>query len=669
MASRFLLSRRAKEPATIWMERIQAHQQRLKDRVTEHAMYRDARRGNFPQVLPGARPGAVNQKVEQVNWNLVGRICDRSQTACFDDSPDLTFPRDRPGEAPLAEGIERLLGRVTEAGRLPDKVRDGVPNVYTDGSFLLYVGLPYLQTRREVQVAAEGAGAAIAAGHAGVPPEPVPGQDHEAISKAALDIAGDPEEIATNTPEQTAGLVATGAAHAEAAEDADEEPVEWNHERGRPFFERLNIETQGAWSAYVSDFDETRWAARRICLEPEEARNHPGFRKAWREKLKPQRVENTNDEAQRIANSGDSPAPDELMVVVWEVWDRVYRARHFVAEGMDEYGEKDEAYPYVKRGTTDTPAIRGFFPFVQFAPWMDGEDIPIRSCGIPGFRKGWAQQIKIIKIDSYLLNAIKRAAVDVYLADGLLSDTIRGAIGSGIPGTIAPVTLSGNQRSVRDLFAPLEFTPPLPDLATEKQHAVAELCAAYDFPISELTSQPQADTLGQEELAMASGRRALGAFVRHFEVKYGRVLDIVWDLIRECVPPEDVVAWMGQDFQAQFDAWQNSPLEDEQIRVVFGADSRDDNVKKAEKILALYDKVAAVPGPFPGIPKYDADPLLQDAARKLGQGEIALYQPSKEEIAAALMAQRSAAQEKSKPPSRGRGGSPGAAKQPEKAAA
>lgn len=462
--------------------------------------------------------------------------------------------------------------------------------------------------------------------------------------------------------------MATGAAHAEAAEDEDEEPVEWNHERGRPFYERLNIETQCAWSAYVTDFEDTRWVARRICLEPEEARNHPGFRKAWRARLKAQRVENTADEAARIANAADAPTQDEMMVIVWEIWDRVYRARHFIAEGQEEYGEKDEAYPYVKRGSVDKVAIRGFFPFVQFIPWVDGEDMPIRSCGMPGFRKGWAQQIKIIKLDSYNLNAIKRASVDVYLADQTLGDTIRSAIAGGIPGTIAPVTLSGNIRSVRDLFAPLDFQPPLPDIANEKQHAVAELCAAYDFPISELTSQPVADTLGQEELAMASGRRALGAFVRHFEVKYGRVLDITWDLVRECVPPEDVVAWMGPDFQKQFDAWQSSPLEDEQIRVVFGADSRDDNVKKAEKILLLYDKVSMVPGPIPGIPKYDADPLLQDAARKLGQGEIALYQPSEEEIAGALMAQRSAAKGDGGP-KRGRGGSPGAKKEPQATAA
>lgn len=661
-----LLSKKAKEPAGVWIDRIDEFQEMVKTREAEHAMYRDARRGYFPSVLPGVRPGAINQRVEQVNWNLVGRVCDRAQTSCFDDSPEATFPRDRPGEAPLAEGIERLIGRVTEAARLPDRVRDGVPNTYTDGSFLIYVGLPFTPTRRAVEIAAQGAGAALDAARQGVPAEPVSGQPHETIKEAAESIALDPEEIAASTPEEMEGLAQAAAAHAEAAEEEQEEMGEWNHERGRPFYERLTIGMQCAWSAWTNDIEEGRWIARRIVMEPEAAADNKAWRPAWRKKLVPQKVETTNDEAQRLAENDQPVGKDALKVVVWEVWDRLYQCRHFVSAGNDEYGEFDESYPYIKRGSVDKIAVRGFFPFVQFAPWMDGEDIPTRSLGLPGFRKGWHQQIKIIKLDSYNLNAIKRACVDVYGVDSSAGEAVKAAIASGIPGAVASINLSGGVKDIRSLFAAFEFSPPLPDIAAEKQHAVAEFCAAYDFPIAELTSQPVADTLGQEELALASGRRALGAYVRYMETRYAKVLDITWDLIRECIPPEDVVAWMGPDFQAQWDAWQQSPLEDEQFRVKFGEGSRDDNLKKAELLMTFFDKVAAQVDPM-GIQKYDAEPLLQEAARRIGVGEIAPNPNYEEEVRSARIAMLSKAL--SGPKGRGQGGSPGTPKQPEKAAA
>lgn len=668
MPRKYTHSKKAKEPVGWWIERIKefgdlcksVEPGQIQSRESESSMYRDARRGAFPAVLPGTRPGAVNQRVEQVNWNLVARVCDRSQSACFDDSPESTFPRDRPGEAPLAESIERLIGRMTEAARLPDKVRDGVPNTYTDGSFLIYVGLPYTPSRRAVQVAAQGAGAAVEAGRQGVPAEPVPGQDHKTIREASEAIASDPEEIAASTPEETQGLSETAAAHAQAEEDEQEDMDEWDHERGRPYYERLTVGTQCAWSAWTPDVEEGRWIGKRIVMEPEAAKDHKAWRKAWREKLIPQRVATTSDDAaSAMSDSGSEQARDSLKVVVWEIWDRLYQCRHYVSEGNDEYGEFDESNPYVKRKDAEKGAIRGFFPFVQFAPWLDGEDIPMRSLGMPGFRRGWAQQIKIIKLDSYNLNAIKRASVDVYAVDSTAGDAVKNAIASGIPGAVAPITLSGNVRSIRDLFAAFEFKPPLADLSAEKQHAIAEFCAAYDFPISELTSQPVADTLGQEELAMASGRRALGAFVRYMEGRYARVLDITWDLVRECVPPEDVVAWMGADFQAQFDKWQESPLEDEQFRVKFGEGSRDDSLKKAEVILQFVDRVQGIVDPL-GVQKYDLDGLIQEAARKVGLGGIAPNPNYEQEVMSARVATLGKAL--SGPKGRGQGGSPGAQK-------
>lgn len=658
----YRLSSKGQEPPEVWVERWRAFLDRVWNadgRADERRKFRDARKGKFPNVVVGAsKDRDASVRIRQQEWNLVERVCTRSQGACFDDEPLLTVPRDKPGRNQLADGVERALSRMTQAGGLPVLCRRGVPKAYTDGSFVIYTGLPFMPTRREVQVAAEGAGAAVAAGQEGVPPEPVPGQDHKTVVEAIGAIQSDPEEAAAMTPEQQLALAATAGAHAEAAEEEEDEPIEWNHERGRLYWELLTVGKDVAWDATVSDFDQKRWVGRALVLRPEEAAVHPAFRPSWRKKLRPRRID-VGQTAVDAAVEKESPTrtgvdlKDAERVVVLEIWDRLYDAHHYVAEGMDEYGEKDDEFPYVGRDGRSRPP--GYFPFVQFAPWLEeDEEDAASSLGRPGFRIGWSQQIKVILLDSWQMNAIRRAATNKYAVNAQVSDAAKAALRSDLPDEVVPLP---RDMKASDAMQPFTFVPPLAEIGSEKQRAVVELCTAYEYPISELTSEPQAETLGQDELAVAAGRRGLGTFVKYMEGQYARVVDYAWWLVRECLPPEDVVAWMGPEFADLHDQWQSSPVNDEQIRVKFGESNREDDPKKVDRLMTVHGAATAQVGPL-GLPKYDTEPLLQEACKRLGVGELAPYEPSPEDLKAAAIANLATQLKGSARGGRGGGGRP-----------
>ena len=626
-------SRLAKERPDVWLERIGRFQRMVKEREAESKKYRDAAELKFRPLMPQGEPGALHgfdvAWVDQIPLNVTRRYIDRLKSLATDGDPLIVYPRDAEGDEEFASFAERLLTRVVSESRYPTEFGDATTEMSVAGSGVVWFGY-HQEAVTSSQVTAVSQPIADVAMGAMQGAPAVPGQDHVAVARTLVDSVSDPKVVMGVKGEEVVLRAYEGAAaHVKAAEKEEREPdTVWVTER--ELWTRHLPMTWVAWDVGVYDLRDARWMARKIVFDLEEARTYAAFDPRVRGKLQASAERSESEDHLAVKTERDG-ASDGARVVVWEVWDKRYRVRHYVSESVDEYLEADAVDPYLNEDTGRS-WIPGFFPCIVTAPLKAANEKPERTLGVPPVACGFPQQEELIKLRSYAMACAKRTA-RFFELHAALSDEEMAAISAGQDGFV--FVRPGDVPAGEDTLKIHQFQGEFPALRNEAQTVLGEWCATMEFPMAELTTMPQAETATQEQIGVAAGSQRTGFIVRTLEEDFARGVEILRALVCKCYNAEKVASLVGAKYAPIFQAWTKSSLKGDKLTVKFKGRAEGEKAVQLKQSMDLYMLLKQEVGPL-GLPKYRTDTLLEDVARRLGH-QLVPYVPTQEELAAVQM--------------------------------
>jgi len=574
--------------------------------------------------------------VEQTNLNLLLRVLDKYRSHAGDESPEVRVPRDK-GRTVVAEFEDRLLTRALERGGAPEMLYDSIGHYFTDGNCVLWAIMPFLPSVTSLRAAAENMAEKVKKAAAfGGDMEPTFGEDPDRVAKAMQQgVYKDPKAMlmdAVMSPEDAPPspmdkVMAAAAKYAATAAKARKKGLNWQDWDNQVTFELSPLGPTGTLiDPTATSPRNVKWIARRVLMRREEARNHPSFHPNVRNELEPEAIdESRHEEIRPREGLGKQDLRDENeWVVIWEIWDKVRKARHYVNKGVDRYLEIDQSYPYVNE--EGRPVIEpmgshpGFFPCV-FEPVKKGVRMNASAMeGIPLGAQGLPQQISIIKLISFSLHAIKQASASAYV-HRLDPESVQ-AIKMAVPGTMIEVT--EEIENLKEAIQAVEWKPPPADLFREIQSEIARFSMAMNFPLIELTSQPGGDTLGQDQLSQAAGDIGTLEIMRRFEGIYAQLTTITRAYLQHYYTDDQLYALSGKEALALRLVWQAIGTPPEQIAVRLRSRARDMSPVRIKQMLDLYElalqsQTAEMAMGIP--PAKDWSWLLDEASKALGLGE------------------------------------------------
>jgi hypothetical protein len=172
-------------------------------------------------------------------------------------------------------------------------------------------------------------------------------------------------------------------------------------------------------------------------------------------------------------------------------------------------------------------------------------------------------------------------------------------------------------------------------LREQEDRLISQFSIAVNFPLSELTSQPVADTATQEEMALSSGQSASADILKILQHHYARIVHGSFRLVAAAYSPEALGEVAGAQFveavtgipmadlppeqqalglKAYAGLLRYGPLKDEMPVVLFGATSKDNDPRRVEQLFKFVP-LAAQAG-------LDVMPVVQEIGRALGIGDL-----------------------------------------------
>lgn len=634
------------ESPGLWLDRWKVFGQRWAENATERKQYLDALENRWPALIPDVTDaqGKLLYKSDQTTLNLLERLNRRVKAMAYDESPEIRYPRDRRGAEKLAEGVDRMMGRVTESGGLPGISRDGVDDICIHGGYGVFTGMPFVPTAAENREGAKSIEDITVEATEGVH-VPSRTQDHVGAIDALTETASDTVNVLVNPPEVTQALLDAAEKHAKMEEEERESGQTWTLEKGRVFFEHLMIGVDVGWDIMGSrTWRQSPWMIRCIRLRESEAHKHPALKARLRTKLKPRPLTvEFKEPGVPIAplDSKDGQlSKDAERVEILECWDSRDLTVHYVAEGLDEYLEANETYPFMDP-VRQRPAIADFCPIEIVAPYVVPPGSRRAGLPIPLFRSGWDKQLQLIKLDSFILQGVKRALVDKYGANATIPDEVLAQLCNGKPGW---VKMPGGLNP-KEALVSIDFKPPLQEAFAEREQCKVDFSIAVNFPLSELTSQPVADTASQEEMALTSGNQGTADIIKIQQFSYARIVDKAFALTRAFTPDEvlaDIAGaqfveraldvpihtlppeMLGQALKAYAVIIRAGPLAEERCVVRFGATSNDSNPVRVNQLSQFTTMLAGLIvqfAPMGGFPPA-IQTLVDEMGRGLGIGDL-----------------------------------------------
>ncbi|MFQ5503362.1 MAG: hypothetical protein ACE5F1_01035 [Planctomycetota bacterium] len=680
----------AGEKVGLWHARLDAaERQHKRGEALRETLRKIVSELEFPPLMapPRADDGADSSDfeyahVEQINLNLLMRVLDKLKSHAGDESPEIRVPRDK-GRTIVAEFEDRLLTRAMERGGAPETLYDSIGHYFTDGNCALWAIMPFLPSATSLKKAAQGMQEKVREAAAfGADVEPQLGEDPERVARALQQgVFKDPKAIlldAVTNPEDSAPtpmdmVMAAAAKYAATAMKNRKRGLAWDEWDNQVNYELSPLGPEGTLiDPTATNTRNVKWIARRILMRREDARNHPSFHPEVRKELETDPIdENRHEEVRPHKGLGKADLVDENeWVVIWEIWDRVHKARHYVNRHVDRYLERDSEYPYVNE--EGRPVIEphgshpGFFPCV-YEPVKKGvrmnasalEGIPLGAAGLP-------QQVSIIKLISFYLHAVKQASASAYVHR--LDPEAVEAIKKAIPGTMLEVT--EEIESLKEAIQSVEWKPPPPELFREIQQEIARFSMAMNFPLIELTSTPSSKTLGQDQLSQAAGDLGTLEVMRRFEGVYSQLAGITRSYLQHYYTDDQLFALSGKEALALRVVWQAIGTPPEPIAIRLRSRARDMSPIRIKQMLDLYELALQgqqVEMTFGIPPAKDWSWLLDEASKVLGLGEPPPLMNPKDRLA--LIKQELAARQQARAQGAnpaaagigGRGGAPGGA--------
>ncbi len=139
--------------------------------------------------------------------------------------------------------------------------------------------------------------------------------------------------------------------------------------------------------------------------------------------------------------------PDDRMIKMYEVWDKMKGQTFIITEGCEYYIQAPKEWPYEMRG----------FPF----SFLRLNDDPWCPYGLPDTYMFEPQVLELIKIRAQEIDHIKRFNRQLLLAEGHMTQDAKDQFSQGITGAVLEVQANG--RPIGDIVAPI----PYPSIQTD----------------------------------------------------------------------------------------------------------------------------------------------------------------------------------------------------------
>lgn len=563
--------------------------------------------------------------VEQADLLYLPRHKEWTRSQAFDRQPEVRFNRTGPKDNILGEMLETLCERVgDEAGEL-DAWRPTIDDSLAYGSFVVWYGVGSnvadAQSLLRASVSAKEAvmmAEQLIDDPDGVEYRAFRGQDHKRIAEAMRKKAYDPEILLQprGAIVQDA-LVAAAGLHDIEAEKEARAPRERRVERNEAWVQRSPVGTGTLWSHDVDDFYDARCVFRRLVLDIDVAREHPGWRPSVAKRLQPGAF-NMDDGWRGDPAGSEGEDANKILtnkVVVWEVWDRKYHEIHYIARGVDGFLERYKVDP-------NDGVVKGFVPCVYCAPLKSTKASPQRPYGVPVAAIAYPIQRAIIKMATYHIEAVKKMGVRHTQSFGPLGDQ-EDAIVAGITGTNIEVPSEFREMFARgaDYIRQINYGTMPTEFFQTLETWVVKLAHMLAWPLSQLTGAPQSRTATGETVALQGGSSQMGDFVREVQDAFGRGQAIKLALIKRWYTDEQLrdllpsryftPMSMGEDGQpgpSLFDLWKVSSTEGDDVTATFSPGEGD--VIRRNQLREYLEFLASLPGPAPGLPMFGTEALM-----------------------------------------------------------
>jgi hypothetical protein len=139
--------------------------------------------------------------------------------------------------------------------------------------------------------------------------------------------------------------------------------------------------------------------------------------------------------------------PDDRMIKMYEVWDKMKGQTFIITEGCEYYIQAPKEWPYEMRG----------FPF----SFLRLNDDPWCPYGLPDTYMFEPQVLELIKIRAQEIDHIKRFNRQLLLAEGHMTQDAKDQFSQGITGAVLEVQANG--RPIGDIVTPI----PYPSIQTD----------------------------------------------------------------------------------------------------------------------------------------------------------------------------------------------------------
>ncbi len=519
--------------ATAWWARIQEAEKVWKNEKVVWDQLEDAVDGTYPDLegdgsdngIPTSvvSPGSATSWLRtgsQLDVNLMGQVRDYLLALAFDRFPSYKFSIPPVDDAEAVDALLQLIRRLAEDGGAADAGRRAMECAMTRGQFVLWptvirtsIGEAELMARQIPP--ASWVVKALSGQWDGKLPL---GTDYGAVAKAAGAVVMDATSLSF-TPEQVDAVWALKTAAEVADEKARKGPFRAGL-RARVWWEPLPY---GPWflvDPTVTDYRRAAWVQRKHVFLIEEFKKDP----AWTQDAK----DNVVAIAQATAPNGGIPisgqnsedirlADEQGRIVVREIIDRVHMKRIWLADGYPKTIGKDDSLPWVD--ANGEPLFPDVFPVTYRVPISRSKEDPRRVLGKPMLEPGYGTQIAFIKNISAYVRACE-ATNRVYFAGPGVTDNSLKELERSNDMTIIRLEddyNAGIAGPPGEQFTMLPMPPAPIDFLKAAQLLKAQFASLVRVSVSALTSEPIADTVGQEEIALRGVSTSQADMVKTFE--------------------------------------------------------------------------------------------------------------------------------------------------------
>lgn len=469
------------------------------------------------------------------------------------------------------------------------------------------------------------------------------GQAHSEISEGLGNMASDPMVQLRIGQDGMDAMLARKQAHDDAAleDELDESPRASSRVlRHRCWMRKLRVGEDVGWSPAVYDTDDTDyWWQRHVWtvaqvkesalfsdefkeqVEGFDARNVSGVAKGG----KTVSTDSMGSEA-RQAQTEEALTDDEMFVEWFAVWFRKPKMksggirRIVCSEWPDDFCDADDSNPFV--GDDGSGLISTFYPFWDFTPIRSSLTVPERTLGIPPMAVGMTQFERITEYNRLRGASALRHSLRLYQLHPSLKnkERVKQALENGEDGFCFEGEVDG-QGKVVDAVKPLQFSGNTQEIDRQASREIGDFLNVVGMPPAVYQGMGTADTLGQDQMGIASGEAESSSIIDYIECRMAEVMAGLRGLMRGNYDDEDFIPMLGEIGAQILKAWQTGSEDiGDEVELTFGRRAIAQATVEKKQLMEAITLEKGDIDPSTGLSLWDSTALFEELHRRLEVG-------------------------------------------------